>query len=154
GIVPAQPAVLDVEAHALFAQPPHPAAQQRRGLQVGGEYAPGRADERLHAEATRPCAQGAGIEAAQPTGDLPVPLAITLRESRLRLSVGEVESALARDQELAADRTFRIEHVDVHAGRARDLGGHQPRRPTADHGKRTHATSPAAWPEAQAHWKL
>src|SRR3546814_20030409 len=35
-VVPAKPAMVGVEAHALVAQPPHPAAQQRGCLLVGG----------------------------------------------------------------------------------------------------------------------
>src|SRR3546814_11113533 len=88
---------------------------------------------------------------SQPLRDLSFAFAVTLREHRHRFGMGEVEPALAGDQELAPDRALGVEHVDVHPGRARDLRRHQPRRPAADHGERAHATSPAVWPEAQPH---
>ena len=56
------------------------------------------------------------------------------REAPWRIRMGEVQPALAGDQELAADRALGLEDVDLAARGAQPLGGEQPGRPAADHG--------------------
>ncbi|KAG1438474.1 hypothetical protein G6F57_019831 [Rhizopus arrhizus] len=51
--------------------------------------------------------------------------------------MGEVEPALAGNQELAAGRTLGLVQVDVPPGRTPALGGEQAGRATADHGDPT-----------------
>jgi hypothetical protein len=48
--------------------------------------------------------------------------------------VGQVQPALAGDQELAADRTLGVIKIDLQAGRAQLLGGEQAGRAAADDG--------------------
>ena len=151
---PAEPAMLHVEAHALCVQAAYPAAQQRRCLEVGGKHATGTADEGVDAQSARPRAQGIGIEVAQPSGDFLLAFAIAPGEGRHRFGMGEVEPTLAGDQELAPDRALGVVQVDLDAGSARDFRRHQPGGAAADDRERAQATSPAAWPDAHAHWKL
>jgi hypothetical protein len=151
---PTKPAMLHVEAHAVRVQSSHPTAQQRRGLEVGGKHAAGTADEGVDAQPARPRAQRIGIEIAQPSGDFVLAFAIAPRKRWHRLGVGEVESALAGDQELAPDRTLGVVQVDLDTRGACGFCRHQSGRSATDDGEPAHATSPAARPDAQAHWKL
>jgi hypothetical protein len=46
--------------------------------------------------------------------------------------MGQVEPALAGDQELASDRTHRVEEMHRHTGGAGGFGGHEAGRSAAD----------------------
>ena len=134
-IVPSQPAVLDVEPHALVLQPAHPAAQQWCSLAVQREHPVGAAHVGLHAQAACPFAQVVGAEIAQPSGQRLLARAVASREAGHRFGMGQVEPAFAGDQELAPDRALALEHIDLDPGRTRDLGGHQSGRTAADDGQ-------------------
>ena len=47
--------------------------------------------------------------------------------------MGQVQPALAGEQEFAADRGHRVEQVDLGAAGGQHLGGHQAGRAAADH---------------------
>ena len=130
---PAGPALLDMQRHALRAQPPHPAAQQRCGLAVERKHASRAADVGIDAQATRPVAQCVGIEALEPAADGRGAFAVAAGEQRPRIGMGEVEPALARDQELASHRALGLEQVHREPGGPQAFGGHQAGRPAADH---------------------
>ena len=127
--------MMDVELHAAFLQSTHPTAQQRRGLAIQREHAAGAADIGLDAETACPLAQGVAIEIVQPRADLARTLAIARIEPGPRFGMGEIEPALAGNQELAPDRALGFEQMDLDPGRAGDLGGHQAGRAATDHGK-------------------
>src|SRR5690606_32856521 len=114
-------------------QAPHPAAQQRRGLAVERKHPARAAHIGLHAQPLRPRAQRIGIEPRQPARDLGLALAVAAGEQVRRIGMGEVEPALAGDQELAPDRSPGIKQVHRQPGRAQALGGDQPGRAAADH---------------------
>src|SRR5690606_21180257 len=73
---PTQPAPVQLEAHSLLAQPPYPAAQQGRGLEVGGEHAPGAADHGGNAQVLRPLAQLLRAERLKPSAHDSLPRTI------------------------------------------------------------------------------
>src|SRR5690606_17353496 len=131
--VPAGPAMVHVDRHALRAQAPDPAPQQRRGLAVEREHPSRTADEGVHAQPACPGAQRVGIEPLQPAADLGRALAVAAGEQRARIGVGEVEPALAGDQELAAYRALALVQVHAQAGLAQALGREQAGGPAADH---------------------
>ena len=133
-VVPAGPAVLDMEAHPGLLQAAHPAAQQRRGLAVEREYPARTAHVRLHTEAPRPLAQSRAVEVGQPRTHLCCAFAIARHEQVVRVGVGQVQAALAGDQELAPGRTLGLVQVHGVAGGAHGLGGHQAGRAAADDG--------------------
>jgi hypothetical protein len=133
-VAPADPAVVGMQAHALFLQSAHPAAQQRRSLAVDREHAAGAADIGLHAKAGGPVAQRLRVEAVQPAAHGRGLLAVAAVEQRPRIGMGEVEPALAGDQELAAGRALGLVQVHVQPGGAQALGGEQAGRATADDG--------------------
>ena len=133
-VVPAQPAMVHVETHAAFAQPAHPAAQQRRGLAIHREHPAGAADVGVDAVLKRPRAQRFAVESVEPTRNLPRALAVARIETRSRLAVGQVQTALAGDQEFASHRALRLEQIHRQPGRVRDLGRHQPGGAAADNG--------------------
>ncbi len=123
-----------MQAHPLFFQAAHPAAQQRRSLAVDREHAAGAADVGFHAEASGPVTQRLRVEAIQPSAHGRGLLAVTAVEQRPRIGMGEVETALAGDQELAARRTLGLVQVNVQPRSAQALGGEQAGRATADDG--------------------
>ena len=133
-VAPADPTVVGMQAHALFLQPAHPATQQWRGLAVDREHAAGAAHIGLHAKAAGPVAQCLRIEAIQPAAHGRGLLAVAAVEQRTRIGMGEVEPALAGDQELAAGRTLGLVQVHVQTGGAQALGGEQAGRAAADDG--------------------
>ncbi|MNS96981.1 hypothetical protein D3C72_1313000 [compost metagenome] len=137
---PSQPAMVDVQAHALFLQPANPAAQQRCGLAVNREHAAGTADVGLHTEACGPVAQRLCVEAVQPLADTGGLLTVAAVEQRTRVGMGEVEPPLAGDQELAPRRALGLVQINVEPGRAQPFGGKQPRRAAADDGDATRRT--------------
>ena len=102
-VVPAKPAMVNMKTYAALAQPPHPSAQQWRSFTVARKHAPGAADVGLDSEFTRPCAQRIAVEGIQPVRELWHPFAVARVETGPRLTVGEVEAALAGDQKLAPD---------------------------------------------------
>ena len=124
-----------MEMHAAVLQAPHPAAQQRSSLAVQREDAPGAADIGLDAEAACPCTQCICIKVIQPGADFARAFAIARIKAGARFGMGEVEPALAGDQEFAAYRAFGFEQVDVDTGGDGGLGGHQAGGATTDHGK-------------------
>ncbi|GAA0703775.1 hypothetical protein GCM10009105_00110 [Dokdonella soli] len=63
--------------------------------------------------------------------------------------MGQVETALAGNQELAPDRTHAIEEIDLRARRARDFGCHQAGRSAADDGNMSDCGGRAACGRAQ-----
>ena len=56
------------------------------------------------------------------------------RKAASRLGMGDVEPALAGEQELAPDRGHGIEKLDLRAGSEQDIGGHQAGGTAADDG--------------------
>ncbi len=131
-VIPAEPALVHVEIHAARAQPPHPAAQQRRGFEIAREHAAGRSDERLHTESARPFTQGVGVEFAQPRAHLVLALVIMRHETLEGIGMRKIEAAFSGDQKFAPDRAHAFVHVHRHARGACRLRGHQPRRAAAD----------------------
>ena len=119
-----------------LAQPVQPGAQQRRRLQVGREDPARAADEGLDAEAVRPSARSASGPKSRSIGSQRARRARRSASTKRveRLAVGQVQPALAGEQELAADRGHGVVHVDRGAGGEQRLGGHQAGRAAADDG--------------------
>ncbi len=140
-ILPAEPAMLHVEANPLLAQPSHPAAQQGRRLEIAGKHAPRAADESVHAQPGGPAAQGVGVEPAQPVRHRGLAGAIAGDEEVEGIGMGQVQSALAGDQELAPDRALGVVEIHLQPGRAQPFGGEQAGRPSADDGDACGGTS-------------
>src|SRR3990167_9165467 len=122
----------DMEADAAFAQASHPGAQQRRCLHVRGKYPAGTSDESFDAERPRPFAQGVIVELMQPARHHACTRTVSTMEAVRRFGMSEVQAALARDQELAANRALGFEQVHGLAGIERSLCGHQPCGSAAD----------------------
>jgi len=101
--LPAVPAMAHVKPHPGCAQPMQPGTQQRRGLQVDREDTLRAADEGLDAQAARPGAQRVRPERAQHRRECIAARAVALEQRIEGLAVGQVQPALAREQELAAD---------------------------------------------------
>ena len=98
-----------MELHAGNFQAVHPAAQQRRGLAIGGEHPARTAHEGVDAQPARPCAQSIGIEAVQPCCDVIGALTVAAIKVRTRLGMGEIQATSAGDQEFAANRSLGFE---------------------------------------------
>ena len=133
--IPAGESMMHMETHALRAQASHPAAQERCGFQVGREDATGGADEGLDAQSACKFAQVVGIEHVEPAAQFGLTTAITRHEGLEVIAVRQVQTALAGNQELAPDRTHRVEHIDRDTGRTRRLRRHQPGGTAADDGE-------------------
>ena len=73
-------------------------------------------------------------ELLQPGRHLRRPLTVAADEGLDGLVVGQVETALAGQQELAADRGHGVVEIDHQAGRQQALGGHQPGGAAANDG--------------------
>lgn len=117
-----------------MAQPVQPGAQQGRGLHVGGKHALRGAHEGLDAQASGPIAHGLRPEGFEERAQAGGTRAIAAHEGVEWLGMGEVQAALAGEQEFAAHRRHGIEHVHVQAGAAHDFGRHQAGRAAADDG--------------------
>ena len=100
------------------AQAVQPGAQQRRRLHVLREHAAGGADEGLDAQAAGPGAHGVGPEGVEQGRQRALALRVTRAEAGQRLGVREVQAADAGQQELAAHRRHRVEHVHLRAARS------------------------------------
>src|SRR5471030_1778611 len=109
-------------------QSPHPAAQQRRGLEVQRKYATGTADEGFHSQAARPRAHRGRIELCKPARDFIAARAVACDESWRFFRMGEIEPTLAGDKKLAPDRAEAFVQMHFGPGRARDFRRHQSRR--------------------------
>ena len=107
------------------AQPLQPRAQQRRGLHLGRKHAARRADKGFDAQPRRPFARGVGPEVAQPIRHGVGLRTVATDEGGQRLGMRQVEPALARQQELAADGGHGIEHIHRDACAGEHLGRHQ-----------------------------
>ncbi|MNZ88856.1 hypothetical protein D3C78_1077570 [compost metagenome] len=132
--VPAQPAVAGVEHHAQAAQLQQPGTQQRRGFHAHGKHPARSADKGFHAQGRGPGADLFGAKCLQHGFDLRLPRAETPGKQRRGLRVGQVQTALAGQQEFAPYRRHGIKQVDAHTGLRQALGRHQSGRPAADDG--------------------
>ena len=132
--VDADATVIHVQSQALVAQAPYPAAQQRRGLHVGRKDASRAALEGFDAESGRPGAQGFGVEIAQPGFERFARGTVAPEQAVEGFAVGQVEPALAGQQELATDRALGFVEVHRNAGGEGGFGGHQTGRSATDDG--------------------
>ncbi len=79
-----------------------------------------------------PGAQGVAVEGVEPDAYLAFALTVSLTERCLFFGMGDVHTAHACQQELAADGGHGIEEVDRHAGSGQGLGRHQTGGATPD----------------------
>ena len=100
---PTTPAATHVKAHPSCSQPLQPGAQQWSSLHAGREDASGTADKRADAEAVCPFAQLRRPEGIEQRSEFSFTLTIPSPECCGGLGVGEVQSAPAGQQQLAAD---------------------------------------------------
>ena len=133
-VVPAQPAMAHLEAHARCTQAREPGAQQWRRLHFLGEYAARAADEGVHPQAMRPVLQRLRAKDVQ-HGCKPCALRAVARQEGLQgFTVGQIEPAAPGEQELAPDRRHGVVHRHRGPRRGQLLCRHQARRSAADDG--------------------
>ena len=122
------------EFHAHRIEPPQPRAQQWRCLEGLRKHPAAGTDEGRLPQRFAPGAQRIRRECLYCRREMRHRCAISLQKFRQRFTVGEIESAAPRHQELAACRRHRV--VDGHVGAAlrQHLSRHQPGGTGADDG--------------------
>src|SRR6185503_8983195 len=121
-LAPSAPAVADVEFNASCAQAVQPGAQERGRFHVRGKHTPGGAFEGADAELLRPVTQFTGSEILQQRLEPAGALAVARQKGSRRFRVGEIEPALAGEQELASDGRHRVVQIDLDRSRSGDIG--------------------------------
>ena len=114
-LVPADPMVAQLKAHAGGIEPPQPGAQQRRGLERFREHAAARSDEGLLAEALAPGAHRGGRKRLDRGAQPRRRLAVAGEEALQVLAVGEIEAAAPGQQEFPPDRRHPVVDRDARA---------------------------------------
>ena len=133
-LVPAGPAMAQMQSHAQPVQPRPPGAQEGRSLHRFREDAAGRAHKGLLSQLLAPGAQLGGREILDHRPDPARRLAITLAEHRQRFGMGEVEPAAPGHQEFPPRRRHALEHVHLMPRPRQMLGSEEAGGAGADDG--------------------
>ena len=114
-----------------------PGVQNGRSFHPDRENPVGSADEGFDAETTRPgYAPAAGRKAGRSGSNLRTARAVTGEELFEGFGVGQVQAALASQQEFTPHGRHGVVEVDLHPALDQYFGGHQPGRAAADDSNR------------------
>ena len=123
------------EIHPGGPLPLHPAAQQRRRLEIARINTAIGCDEGFHSEVSRPLTHGGGIKFREERRPQLIRLfraGVAGGKLFARLSAGEVQSAATSDEKLPAHRRLGLEQRHCCAAGRRHFGCAQAGRATAD----------------------
>jgi hypothetical protein len=126
-------AVIRLKNHPHFAQTRHPPPKQACGLEVLQINPSAFCREGFKSQPQSPFAQVAAIKNLKnPTPEIRIFSRISIGENLLWFCIGEIQSALPRDEKLPPDRSLGVENNDLHPRRHTDLRRPQTSGPATD----------------------
>ena len=125
--------MIRLKKHAHFAQTRHPPPKQACGLEVLQINPSAFCREGFKSQFQRPFPKVAAIKNLKnPTPEIRIFSRISIGENILWFCIGEIQSALSRDEKLPPDRSLGVEKNDLHPRRRTNLRRSQTSRPATN----------------------